>query len=236
MDQKALRVSLEVTQHQKCYSKPLFAVFLGDTRAIFEPALCLGPQSRPKGARAVFRVLTAALLAVFLTAVLAGCGSFAADGDNPLPPGSSHPFPGEGDPGYGENGEEAPSADELRGRFQPFGIFQPEVDPDDIGDEGFGSGLQMRVEGASVVYEGSGHGLIELPAELAYCEVSASYGGDDLFLIRSVDLFFNVLGFVVFEVGPYEGVSNTRTATGTPCYLEIEAAGNWTVRLSPIAD
>lgn len=94
------------------------------------------------------------------------------------------------------------------------------------------SGLVIRVD--PVVVSGSGDDVVEIPAALSVCLVSASNSGSGNFAIWSLDSNNENIDLLVNEIGAYEGTTTTGMRNKTAKYLQVTSSGDWTITMSPI--
>lgn len=87
-----------------------------------------------------------------------------------------------------------------------------------------------------VVLTGSGDDVVDIPANLFTCLVTADYSGSSNFVIKSLDKNGDSIDLLVNTIGAYTGTTTTGMKNTTAVYLEVGASGPWTITLSPIAD
>lgn len=87
-----------------------------------------------------------------------------------------------------------------------------------------------------VVLTGSGDDVVDIPANLSTCLVTAEYSGGSNFVIKSLDKNGDPIDLLVNTIGAYTGTTTTGMKSTTAVYLEVGANGPWTITLSPIAD
>lgn len=87
-----------------------------------------------------------------------------------------------------------------------------------------------------VVLAGNGDDVVDIPANLSTCLVTAEYSGSSNFVIRSLDKNGDSIDLLVNTIGAYTGTTTTGMKNTTAVYLEVGANGPWTITLSPIAD
>lgn len=87
-----------------------------------------------------------------------------------------------------------------------------------------------------VVLTGNGDDVVDIPASLSTCLVTAEYSGSSNFVIRSLDKNSDSIDLLVNTIGAYSGTTTTGMKNTTAVFLEVSASGPWTITLSPIAD
>lgn len=95
---------------------------------------------------------------------------------------------------------------------------------------------QLKEKIKPVVLEGSGDDVVDIPSELSTCLVSAQYNGKSNFIIKTLDKSGDSLDLLVNTIGSYTGTTTTGKKNTAAAFLEINAAGPWTITLKPVVD